>query len=55
MQTSAAVQKLPGKTESGKEISLQGDLLKKIASFLTAEYGIDAKYIDASSRSKAKG
>lgn len=52
-QTSSSVQKLPGKNEAGKEISLQGDLLQEVAAFLAASYGIHAQYITVVSKRKA--
>ena len=53
LQTSSSVQKLPGKNVTGKEISLQGDVLKELAAFLTDAYGIDAQYISAVSKAKS--
>ena len=50
-QTSAAVTKLPGKTETGKEIALQGPLLHEIPKFMTATYGLSSNFMDI----KAKG
>ncbi len=50
-QTSSSVTKLPGKSETGKEIALQGPLLHEIPKFLTATYGLSSSFIDV----KAKG
>ncbi len=50
-QTSSSVTKLPGKSETGKEIALQGPLLHEIPKFLTATYGRSSSFIDV----KAKG
>lgn len=52
VQTSASVQKLPGKQETGKEIALQGDLLHDIPKFLTDMYGLSPQYIDVKSKGK---
>lgn len=53
LQTSCSVQKLPGKVETGKEILLQGDLLKPLVALLTQSYGIDAKYITTVAKGKS--
>lgn len=50
-QTSSSVTKLPGKSETGKEIALQGPLLHEIPKFLTATYGLSSSFMDV----KAKG
>ncbi|DBB17153.1 TPA: hypothetical protein ACH3X3_014226 [Trebouxia sp. C0006] len=50
-QTSSSVTKLPGKSETGKEIALQGPLLHEIPKFLMATYGLSSTFIDV----KAKG
>ncbi|CAK0786333.1 hypothetical protein CVIRNUC_009546 [Coccomyxa viridis] len=44
--TSCSISRLPGKTETGKMLDLQGNLLKELPRFLTEEYGIEPKYID---------
>lgn len=51
-QSSASVTKLPGKTETGKEIALQGDQLQNAAQFLTDVYGLPHSYITSKNRSK---
>lgn len=51
-KTSASVQKLPGKQETGKEIALQGNLLHDIPKFLTDMYGLSPQYIDVKSKGK---
>ncbi|CAL5226777.1 g9634 [Coccomyxa viridis] len=48
--TSCSVNKLPGKTETGKMLDLQGNLLKELPKFLTEEYGIDPQYIDVKTK-----
>lgn len=53
MQTSCSVQKLPGKTETAKEILLQGDLLKPLVNLLTQTYGIDPKYLTTATKGKS--
>ena len=51
-QSSASVARLPGKTDIGKEIALQGNVLAEVPAFLTQEYGIESALIDCKSRSK---
>ena len=51
-QSSASVARLPGKTEAGKEIALQGNVLGEVPAFLMQEYGINSSFIDCKSRSK---
>ena len=48
-----SVAKLPGKTETGKEIALQGNVMHEVTKFLAEAYGIDAAFVDIKSRSKA--
>lgn len=50
LQTNASIQKLPGKTETAKEIQLQGDLLHDIPKLLQEAYGISKEYIDVKSK-----
>ncbi|BDA49270.1 Eukaryotic translation initiation factor 2D [Coccomyxa sp. Obi] len=45
-KTSCSVTKLPGKTETGKEIALQGNLLQELPKYLKDEYGIEAHFVD---------
>ncbi|CAL8464144.1 g3679 [Coccomyxa elongata] len=45
-KTSCSVTKLPGKTETGKEITLQGNLLQELPKYLKDEYGIEAHFVD---------
>ena len=51
-KTSSSVQKLPGKQESGKEVSLQGNLLNEICKYLENDRGIDASFIQKTSKLK---
>lgn len=51
-QSSASVARLPGKTDTGKEIALQGNVLAEVPAFLMQEYGIESALIDCKSRSK---
>lgn len=52
LQTNASVTKLPGKTETDKEIALQGSVMHDVAKFLLDSYGIDGSFIDMKNRSK---
>ena len=52
MQTNASVQKLPGKTETAKEIALQGNLLHEIPRLLISELGISQSFVDVKSKGK---
>ena len=47
---SSTVQKLPGKNETGKEVSLQGNLLQEICTYLECECGIHPKFIERTSK-----
>lgn len=51
-KTNASVQKLPGKNETGKEISIQGNVLNELKDFLTLECGIPEQFIDMESKCK---
>lgn len=51
-QTSSSVTKMPGKTETGKEIALQGPLLHEVPKFFTTTYGLSSNYIDVKSKGK---
>lgn len=51
-KTSSSVQKLPGKQETGKEVALQGNLLHEICAYLKQECGIDASFIETTSKLK---
>lgn len=53
LQSSASVQPLPGKTQSRKEILLQGDVSKHISEFLTSTYGLGPQQISFQSKNKA--
>ena len=50
--TSSSVGDLPGKNETGKEVSIQGNLLAEILSFLETKYGIGSQYVDSVSKMK---
>lgn len=52
-QTSSSVTKMPGKTETGKEIALQGPLLHEIPKFFVSTYGLSSTYIDIKSKGKS--
>ena len=47
---SSTVQKLPGKFETGKEVSFQGNLLQDICKYLEFECGIHPKFIEKTSK-----
>ena len=49
---SSTVQKLPGKNETGKEVSFQGNLLDEICAYLEHDCGIHPKFIERQSRMK---
>jgi len=49
---SSTVTKLPGKNETGKEVSFQGNLLEEICKYLETDCGIHPKYIEKTSRMK---
>ena len=51
-QTNASVTKLPGKSETAKEIALQGNLLHDIPRLLLSEYGIGQSFVDVKSKGK---
>ena len=51
-QTSSSVQKMPGKTETGKEIALQGPLLHEVPKFFMSTYGLSSSYIDVKTKGK---
>ena len=44
--------KLPGKTETAKEIALQGNLLRDIPRLLLSEFGIEPSFVDVKSKGK---
>ena len=46
------MQKLPGKNETGKEVSFQGNLLDEICAYLEHDCGIHPKFIERQSRMK---
>ncbi len=48
-----SVARLPGKTETGKEIALQGNVVHEVPEFLAEAYGVDSSFVDCKSRSKA--
>ena len=52
-QTSSSVTKIPGKTETGKEIALQGPLLHEIPKFFLSSYGLSSSYVDTKSKGKS--
>ena len=52
LQTNASVTKLPGKTETAKEIALQGNLLRDIPRLLLSEFGIEQSFVDVKSKGK---
>ena len=52
VQTNASVQKLPGKTETAREIALQGNLLHDIPRLLISQYGIDPQFVEVKSKGK---
>jgi translation initiation factor 2D len=47
---SSTVQKLPGKNETGREVSLQGNLLHEICNYLECQCGIHPKFIEKTSK-----
>ena len=51
--TSASVQDLPGKSETGKEVQIQGNLLAEMLAYLESKYGITAAYVDVVSKLKS--
>ncbi len=53
LQIDASVTKLPDKTETGKQIALQGSVMHDVAKFLLDGCGIDASFFDINNRSKA--
>ena len=52
VQTNASVTKLPGKTETAKEIALQGNLLHDIPRLLQSEFGIEASFVKVQGKGK---
>jgi translation initiation factor 2D len=50
--TSAAVQRLPGKQETGMEIHIQGNVLKELVAMLRQDWGIPDKYIEVENKTK---
>eukprot|EP01117_Protostelium_nocturnum_P006218 TRINITY_DN2241_c0_g1_i1.p1 TRINITY_DN2241_c0_g1~~TRINITY_DN2241_c0_g1_i1.p1 ORF type:complete len:453 (+),score=112.17 TRINITY_DN2241_c0_g1_i1:539-1897(+) len=48
---STTVQQLPGKT-AGKEVLIQGDFVKEIATYIIEKYSIPKKYLQASHKGK---
>ena len=50
--TNSSVQRLPGKTETSKEIALQGDILHEVGQFLMTTFGIEQQFIELKSKSK---
>ena len=49
---SASSQRLPGKNETGVEISVQGNVLKELVAMLKDEFGIPPKFIEAEDKTK---
>ncbi|GHP07443.1 hypothetical protein PPROV_000618500 [Pycnococcus provasolii] len=49
---SSSVAKLPGKQETGKEISIQGNLLTEAATYLRDVMGVPEQYIDRNDKRK---
>lgn len=46
------MQKLPGKTETGKEIALQGNLLHDVPRLLIEQYGVDPQFVEIKGKGK---
>ncbi len=53
LRIDASVTKLPGKTETGKQIALQGSVMHDVAKFLLDGCGIHASLADINHRSEA--
>ena len=51
-KTSCSVAPIPGKNETGKEVSIQGNMLEELQGFLQKHYGVPAQFIDAVSKMK---
>lgn len=50
--TNTSVAKLPGKQETREEVTVQGNLLNELQSFLNDHYGIPPEYIQSKSKLK---
>lgn len=50
--TSCALEKLPGKQETGMEISIQGNVLKELVGILRNDWGIPDKFIEVEDKTK---
>ena len=50
--TSTSVEPLPGKNETGSEISIQGYVLKELLGVLHDAFGIPAAYVEVHDRTK---
>jgi hypothetical protein len=48
----AAVQRLPGKQETGMEILIQGNVLKELVAMLRQDWGIPSTYIEVDNKTK---